>query len=61
MAMQKTGEMKYSVSWITYYSTWMRSQKWQNDLSSFPRQGIQNITVIQVYAPTTDAKEAEVD
>ena len=23
------------------YSTWMQSQKWQNDLSSFPRQTIQ--------------------
>ena len=43
------------------YSTWVQPQKWQNDLSSFPRQAIQNITVIQVYAPTTDAKEAEVD
>ena len=34
----------------------MRSQKWQNDLGSFPF----NITVIQVYAPTTNAKEVEV-
>ena len=38
----------------------MQSQKWQNDLSSFPRQNIQ-ITVIQVYAPTTNAKEAEIE
>ena len=47
----------------------MQSQKRQNDLCSFPRQTIQyysnpsgkpfNITVIQVYAPTTNAEEAE--
>ena len=39
-------------------STWVQSQKWQNDLSLFPRQTIQ-ITVIQVYVPTTNAEEAE--
>ena len=42
MAMQKTGEMKYSVSWITF-CTWMRSQKWQNDPCSFSRQDLQNL------------------
>ena len=36
----------------------MQSQKQQNDLCSFPRQ---NITVIQVYAPTSNAEEAEVE
>ena len=41
-------------------STWVQSQKRQNDLSSFPRQNIQ-IAVIQVYAPTTNAKEAEIE
>ena len=41
-------------------STWMQSQKRQNDLCSFPRQSIQ-ITVIQVYAPTGNAEEAEVE
>ena len=43
-------------------NTWMQFQKWQNDLCSFPRQTIQyhNITVIQVYAPTSNAEEAEV-
>ena len=40
-------------------STWMPSQKRQNDLCSFPRQT--NITVIQVYAPTSNAEEAEVE
>ena len=35
----------------------MQSQKWQNDLSLFAF----SITVIQVCAPTTAAKEAEVD
>ena len=38
----------------------MQSQKQQNDLCSF--QGIQfNITVIQAYAPTSNAEEAEVE
>ena len=41
------------------YSTWMQSQKQQNDLW-FPRQTF-NITVIQIYAPSTDTKEAEID
>ena len=38
----------------------MQSQKQQNDLSSFPRQTIQ-IMVIQAYAPTSNAEEAEVE
>ena len=38
----------------------MQSQKQQNDLCSFPRQTF-NITVIQVYAPTSNAEEAEVE
>ena len=42
------------------YSTWMQSQKWQDDLCSFPRQPF-NILVIQVYAPTSNAEEAEVE
>ena len=41
-------------------STWMQSQKGQNDLCSVPRQPF-NITVIEVYAPTTNAKEVEVE
>ena len=41
-------------------STWMQSQKQQNDLSLFPRQTVQ-ITVIQVYAPTSNTEEAEVE
>ena len=41
-------------------STWMQSQKRQNDLCSFPRQTI-HITVIQVYVPTSNAEEAEVE
>ena len=39
----------------------MQSQKRQNDLYSFPRQIIKKITVIQVYAPTSNAEEAEVE
>ena len=38
----------------------MQSQKRQNDLCSFPRQII-STTVIQVYAPTSNAEEAEVE
>ena len=41
-------------------STWMHSQKRQNDLCSFPRQQF-NITVIQVFAPTSNAEEADVE
>ena len=38
----------------------MQSQKQQNDLCLFPRLPF-NITVIQVYAMTSNAKEAEVE
>ena len=38
----------------------MQSQKWQDDLCSFPRQPF-NIMVIQVYAQTSNAEEAEVE
>jgi len=37
----------------------VQSQKWQNDLC-FQGKPF-NITVIQVYAPTSDAEEAEVE
>ena len=42
-------------------STWMQSQKRQNDLCSFSGQTIFSITVIQVYAPTSNAEEAKVE
>ena len=38
----------------------MQSQKRQNDLCSFPRKPF-SITVIQIYAPTSNAEEAEVE
>ena len=38
----------------------MQSQKRRNDLCSFPRQTF-SITVIQVYALTSNAEEAEVE
>ena len=41
-------------------STWIQSQKQQNDLCLFPRHPF-NITVIQVYALTSNAEEAEVE
>ena len=40
-------------------STWVQSQKWQNDLC-FQGKPF-NITVIQVYALTSNAEEAEVE
>ena len=39
----------------------MQSQKWQNDLCSFPRQTIQYHSNPTVYAPTSNAEEAEVE
>ena len=41
-------------------STWMQSQKSQNDLCSFPSKPF-SITVIQVYAPTSNTEEAEIE
>ena len=38
----------------------MQSEKQQNDLSSFQSKPF-NITVIQVYAPASNAEEAEVE
>ena len=38
----------------------MQSQKRQNDLCSFPSKSF-NITVIQAYAPTSNAEEAQVE
>ena len=38
----------------------MQLQKRQNDLCSFPRKTI-HITLIQAYAPTSNAEEAEVE
>ena len=41
-------------------SSWMQSQKWQNDLCSSPSKPF-NITVIQIYALTSNAEEAEIE
>ena len=41
-------------------STWMQSQKWQMNFVRFQGKTV-NITVIQVYAPTSNAEEAEVE
>ena len=38
----------------------MQSQKWQNDLCFFQGKPF-NITVIQFYAPITNAEEAEAE
>ena len=42
------------------FCTWMQSQKRQNDLICFQGKPF-SITVIQVYGPTTNAEEAEVE
>ena len=41
-------------------STWVQSQKWQNDHGLFPRQTFQSHSN-QVYTPTTHVEEAEVE
>ena len=41
-------------------STWMQSQKRQNDLSSFQRKAL-NTTVMQVYAPAINVEEGEAE
>ena len=41
-------------------STWMQSQKWQNDLCSFPRQTIQYHSNPSL-CPDSNAEEAEVE
>ena len=48
----------FVVNEILKCSTWVQSQKWQNDLSFFQVKPF-NITVIQVYALMTNAKEDE--
>ena len=50
-------KLTFSSPVATKCSTWVQSQKWLNDLCSFPF----NITVIQVYVPTRNAKKAEVE
>ena len=42
-------------------STWVQSQKWQNDLCFFSQGKPFNIMVFQVYASTTNGKDAEVE
>ena len=41
-------------------SSWVQSRKQQNNLYSFPMQPF-HIMVIQVYTPTSNAEEAEVE
>ena len=55
----KDGEALYSQQKSLKCSTWMQSQKRQNDLC-FQGKPF-NITVIQVYAPTSNTEEAEVE
>ena len=48
------------VNKIPKCSTWMQSQKQQNDLCLVQSKPF-NITVIQAYAPTSNTEEAEVE
>ena len=41
-------------------STWMQSQKQQNDLCPFPSKPF-NIIIIQAYAPTSNTEETEAE
>ena len=43
-----------------FSSSWMQSQKWKNDLCCFQGKPF-NIKVIQVYDPTSNTEEAEVE
>ena len=58
-SLRRNGVATHSQQKSLRCSTWVQSQKWQDDLDLFPRQTIQQ--VIQVYAPITKVKQAEVD
>ena len=59
-SLKRNGSSPHSQQKSLKCSSWMQSQKGQNDICSFPRQPF-SITVIQVYAPTSNAEEAEAD
>ena len=59
-SLRKNGISHHSQQNSLKCSTWIQSQKRQNDLCHFQGKPF-NITVIQVYAPTSNAKEAEVE
>ena len=42
------------------FSTWVQSQKWKNDLCCFQGKPF-SIRVIQVYVPTSNVEEAEIE
>ena len=56
----KDGEALYSQQKSLKCSTWMQSQKCQNDLGSFPGQTIWYHSN-PIYAPTTDAKKLKLN
>ena len=57
---QKKWSSHHGQQKIPKCSTWIQSQKRQNDLCSFPGKPF-NIIVIQAYAPTTNTEEAEAE
>ena len=54
-SLKRNGSSPHSQQKSLKCSTWMQSQKGQNDLCLFPRQPF-SITVIQIYAPTSNAE-----
>ena len=58
--LQEKWSSPYSQQKNPKWSTWVQSQKRQNDLCSFPKQPL-NIRVIQAYAQVTKAEEAQVE
>ena len=56
----RRNEVAITVNKSPKCSTWMQSQKRQNDLCLFPRKPF-NIMVIQGYASTSNTEEAEVE
>ena len=58
-SLRRNGAVAIMVNKSPKCNTWMQSQRRQNDLCFQGKPS--NTTVIQVYAPTTNAKEAEVE
>ena len=59
-SLRRNGVATHSQQKSLRCSTWVQSQKWQDDLCSFPRQTIQYHSNPSL-CPTTNAEEAEVE
>ena len=58
-SLRRNGVAHHSQQKSLKCSNWVQSQKWQNDLCFQDKPF--NIMVIQIYAPTSNAEEAEVE